>query len=322
MRPPPRWYGGSVSRGATGGVSVRAGPSPSLRSRRVRARREHPRPDVDIDRVRATGALLCSECGRLEWPDQTAASPHRATDGVEQHRACPHCEARAWIDLRRESTALAIRQGEEGGAARESVWADTGRKAGIGLIIGSILGLLVTSSLWAGTLVALLSGAAVGLGALRLRRISMAPPSPLPDRWSLALPPAEPMTETHRGRPEVTETLRAPLTGRACVAYEVGLRADGDADGELSSWALLEQRVAAQTVDGCSVDPDATFARPPREYLGELSPQLLDAAGMEWLAERGFSAVGSNLRVYESIVPVDADVELSRGDAGATLALA
>lgn len=311
-----------VSQGASGGVSVRAGPSPSLKSRRVRARRERAREQTEDERVRATGALLCSECGRLEWPEPVSASPHRMTEEVERRPACPHCESQAWIDLRRESTALAIRLGEEGIASGESALVDTMRKAGLGVIVGSFVGILATSSLLVGGLVAGLAGVAGGLASVRLRKMSAAPTPVLPDRWSMALPPSQPPTEVVRGVPECAAVLHSPLTGRPCVAYEIGLREDDDGQGELATWALLEQRVASMRIGERDVDPQVTFADVPRESLGELSPQLLDAAALEWLAERGYSAVGSSLRVFESIVPPDTEVVFSRGEAGAVLSRA
>lgn len=308
-----------MSRSASGGVSVRAGPSASLKSRRVRARRERGREPGEDEVVRATGALLCSECGRLTWPDAGSASPHRSSDQTPQRAECPHCESRAWIDLRRESTALAIREGEEGFAAAESESVEVLRKAGLGVVVGSFVGILATGSLWAGLIVALLAGIAGGLAGVRLRRMSVPPKRTLPDRWSLALPPSSGTTTTVEGVADNVELLRSPLTGRACVAFEVGLREDLNSTGELSSWALLEQRVASMSVAGIAVDPAVTFVELPRESLGELAPESLDAAAVEWLLERGFTPVGSTLTVFESVLPPEARLSLAQSSVGAVL---
>ncbi len=282
-------------------------------------RRERVRDDEDDEVVRATGAILCSECGRLGWPDSGAASPHRASDHAPQRAECPHCQSQAWIDLRRESTAIAIREGEQGLAAAESASVDILRKASLGVVVGSFVGILATSSLLAGLCSALLAGIAGGLAGVRLRKMSAPPERTLPDRWSLALPPATEGTTTVEGEASDVEFLRSPISGRACVAYEVGLRADLNGAGELPTWALLEQGVASMSISGTVVDPAATFVELQREPLGELAPDALDAAALEWLLERGFSPVGSNLVVFESVLLPEGRLSLSLSPQGAVL---
>ncbi len=269
--------------------------------------------------VRATGALLCSECGRLTWPDAVSASPHRASGPAPHRSACPHCESSAWIDLRRESTALAIREGEQGFAAQASASVDILRKAGLGLVVGLFVGVLASTSLLAGVGIAMLAGVAGGLAGVRLRRMSAPSERTLPDRWSLALPPVAENTTTVEGHAQDVELLRSPLTGRSCIAFEVGLRGDRNSSGELSSWALLEQRVAAMSIAGAPVNPATTFAELPRESLGELAPDTLDRAAVEWLLERGFSSVGSNLIVFESILAPQGLVSFVQSPQGCVL---
>lgn len=308
-----------VGFGASGGVSVRAGPSPELKSRRVRARRERARGQVEDEAVRATGALLCSECGRLTWPELGSESPHRSS-GEAPHRAqCPHCQSRAWIDLRRESTALAIGQGELDLAAADSPLVDSLRKAGLGIVVGSFIGLVATNSLVLGGSIAALAGLAGGLAAVRLRRMSVPAKRTLPDRWSLALPPAAPTTGTVEGVAQDAELLRSPLTGRSCVAFEVGLRQDRNVTGEMSSWALLEQRVAPMSVGGATVNPGRTFVEVSRERLGELTAEVLGAAAVEWFLERGFSAIGSNMTVFESVLLPEGRLSLTQSPDGCVL---
>lgn len=269
--------------------------------------------------VRATGALLCSECGRLTWPGAGSASPHRSSGLAPQEAECPHCQSRAWIDLRRESTALAIREGEQGFAAAESASVDILRKAGLGVVVGSFVGIIATNSLLVGLCMALLAGVAGGLAGVRLRRMSVPSKRTLPDRWSLALPPATEATSTVEGVAQDVELLRSPLTGRECVAFEVGLREDLNGAGELSSWALLEQRVASMSIAGAVVNPASTFVELPRESLGELAPESLDTAAVEWLLERGFTPVGSNLTVFESVLLPEGLLSLVQSSQGAVL---
>ncbi len=197
---------------------------------------------------------------------------------------------------------------------------DTLRKAGLGMVVGSFLGILATSSVVAGLCIAALAGVAGGLAAVRLRRMSVPVERTLPDRWSLALPPATPGTNTTaEGLAQCAAPLRSPLTGRECIAYEVGLRSDSSHCAELFTWALLEQRVAPMSLHETPVDPATTFVELPRETLGELSSETLDPPAIEWFLERGFSSIGSSLIVYESIVPPQARVSLTSTGDGAVL---
>ena len=255
----------------------------------------------------------------MTWPDAGSASPHRTSEQAPHRAECPHCQSRAWIDLRRESTAIAIREGEQGFAAADSASVDILRKAGLGVVVGLFVGVLATNSVVAGLCIAALAGVAGGLAGARLRKMSAAPKRTLPDRWSLALPPAAETTTTTEGIAQQVELLRSPLTGRSCVAYEVGLRDDLDRTDELSSWALLEQRVASMSIGGVVVNPSATFVELSRESLGELDPQNLDAAAVEWLLERGFTPVGSTLTVFESVLLPQASLSLVQSSQGAVL---
>lgn len=212
-----------------------------------------------------------------------------------------------------------IREGEQEFAAADSPLVDTLRKVGLGVIVGSFLGILATGSLVVGLGIATLAGAAGGLAAVRLRRVSMPVQRTLPDRWSLALPPATPTATTVEGVAEGPERLRSPLTGRSCLAFEVGLRSDLNGTGELSSWALLEQRVAPMSIAQTPVNPETTFVEISRELLGELAPDSLDAAAVEWLLERGFPAVGSNLLAYESVLLPEERLSLVQSPEGALL---
>ncbi len=265
---------------------------------------------------------MCAECGRLTWREAVPASPHRTADDETPQRDCPHCGRRDWIDLRRESTALAIRQGEQGVAAAASPAMEAVRNAGFGVIVGAFVGLAATNSFLVGAILAGMAGVAGGLSSYRMRHRALPPKPALPDRWALALPPAGAPTQVTSGRASSTELLRSPLTGRACVAYEVGLRQDAQPTGPLETWALLEQRVAPLDVDGMRVDPVAIFVELPRECLGQLSPEGVEAPAIEWLEERGFSAVGSSLFVYESIIGPDAPISIAISSDGATLSLA
>lgn len=266
-----------------------------------------------------TGAMLCAECGWLDWRSSGDVSPHRQAADAHRDVSCPHCQACAWLDLRRDSTALVIREGEEGLAAAPSRTSDVLRSSALGVVAGTFLGVLATSSLVIGAAVAGLCGVAAGLAGLRLRRLSVAPARSLPDRWSLALPAHSDRVESLCGVPQCTEPLRAPISGRRCLAWEVGLRADDHADGDLASWALLEQRVASLVVQEHAVHPEETFVALKRTCVGPFSIESVDPPALEWLRDRGFTAVGSTLFLYESIVPLEAKVEVEVAEGTSTL---
>lgn len=303
-----------------------AGPRISKRPRRLPRKQLARHRGSSAAESRALGhALVCAECGQLGWPSEGGdAQPHRrdAVETTAYREPCSHCGERSWIDLGRESTALMLRQHDEddvdgrglggGQVVRDgAVGAVVGAAVGIIVLYPSVVGVLVMAFL-----VAMLSGA----WSLRQHQRHAPRPTSLPARWAMALAPAGPVAEVVSGPVHAAgELLTAPLSGRRCVAYEVGLRHDGQATAAASTWALLEQRVAPLGVGAQRVEPPAVHLALARERLGARSTVALDEAAEAFLRQRGFGARSTELELFETIIEPDATVQLELTAHGATL---
>ncbi|MCX4241069.1 hypothetical protein [Paraliomyxa miuraensis] len=236
------------------------------------------------------------------------------------HEACPHCGERAWIDLGRESTALMLHQHEAHEVRTRLRPVDLLRAGAWGGAVGVIAGALLVGTLGGGALLAGSSALLAGAWVAWQRRRPGPPPSPLPSRWSMALPPTGPVREAVSGPVRVRgEPLTAPLSGRACMAYEVGVRHDGRGSAPASTWVLIEQRVAPLEVEGRALDPSSTHLVLPRQRLGTYGTVELDAAAEAFLRERGLGSPDTVLELFETILEAGTEVEVERTEHGATL---
>lgn len=310
----------------SGGVSVRAGRSPNLRSKRADLRRAQRRMQVrlsrDTDDPETPGlacALICARCGWMTWPREHAgAHPHRHDpQALVPRDSCEHCGDDSWIDLSRDSTALALRVGQDEQSEAERV----GRKqvvtqTSLGLFTGGLVGVITAGLAWPAALMAACGAALGGLVAQRHRTRAAPEVFDLPGRWSMTLPPNDPPQRTLNGPARGEgEFLHAPISGRVCLAYEVGLRRDAQADAPLASWTLLEQRTTALSVDGQRVG-DAPHLRLQRQALGEADRAATTDAAIDFLRRRGMLAVGSSDLVFETIVQDGDTVQLHRTATG------
>lgn len=304
---------------------MRAGPGPGRSRRQRRLPRNHrPRPrDPAGPESRQPGdALVCGECGQLDWPEEvSSAQPHRrdGADGAARTEECSHCGEHAWIDVGRETTALMLHQHEERAAEGRIDWMGVARVGVGGGTVGAFAGMFI-GTLGGVSLLAGLSAVLAGAWVVRQHRRLAPEPSSLPSRWAMALPPAGPVGEVVRGpaRPS-GELLTAPLSGRRCVAYEVGVRHDDGGSAPASTWVLLEQRVAALEVGGQHVEPSTTHLALARQYLGPHGTVELDAAAEVFLRQRGLGSQSTALELFETIVEPEAEVVLERAEHGATL---
>lgn len=310
--------------GASGGVSVKAGPSAKPSGRRKaqreaqrRAKMRSSQRDQDGPEFRRPdAAFVCGNCGRLGWPPARATDPLRrdAMQTRPELPPCPHCKEELWLDLGLATTALALRDHEdEAVRARRSLVTRAGGLAAIGSVFGWFLGLAAGG----GVLCLLIALAMAAIGALvvvrdhaqRHDRSEL-----LPRRWSMASFPTQSLTAVQGPIELLAEPLRAPLSGRPCVAWEVGVRRDRDAEAPLGSWELLEQRIAAATVKGRCLDPEATMLDMPRRHFGTTPGCSLDDAAQVFLRRRGFGDTRFEAELYETIVEVGEGVALSEED--------
>lgn len=267
---------------------------------------------------------MCGSCGRLRWPDRGLGAPHRReAAGPEPERLpCTHCDETLWLDLGRPSTALALRSVEHDRAqARGSFPLTFMATVLMGVPFGWFLALIVGAGAWPQLLAGGLGGLLGGLIALRGHRsVGADEASALPARWAMALPPTAAPQQHARGEAVATgEPLRAPLSGRPCLAWEVGARPDDRADAPAQTWWLIEQRLCALEVDGVALDPERTYLERPRARLGTLGSLELDDSAQAFLRQRGISAEAGEVHLFETIVEPGAEVEVSVGPDGARL---
>jgi hypothetical protein len=237
---------------------------------------------------------------------------------------CPSCRACAWIDLADDDAVLALRELD----AREAL-SRSPRRAVLrvfSVTMGSLLGAIGLAALaWhaipyqgakqldeslvvvAGALVCIAYACwcarAIGNTVSAVRRRQT-----LPTRWRLAAPPDERTAHVvAKGAVRMTDQpLVAPISGRRCLAYEVGVRDDAHPDRAVGSWLLLEQRSAAAVVGEVEVATDSAWLVLRRTPVDRSSMTAVE----RFLRERGFLASDTALHVFESILPVDAEVQL------------
>ena len=230
---------------------------------------------------------------------------------------CSHCGDDGWIDLGHPSTALALRMSEDQDAQQRVSLPKRMVGYGIfGMAIGWFLGLMVSSGIGVTLAITGLCGVIGALVVLHQHRASGSPePSVLPARWAMALPPA-PGTHPEVSGPVTTtaDALRAPLSGRRCIAWEVGVRHDTQADADDASWWLLEQKLVPVSVGDEALDPARTHLRVPRMHFGPLATAELDEAARLFLRQRGIGGSEvANVELFETIIEADAPVRVQIG---------
>jgi hypothetical protein len=262
--------------------------------------------------------VICTICGYLEIERENVGSardPMRSAPCEETPRVrgrCPGCCNDAWTDPRLEATAQVLR----GPATREL--ATTPRpKRSYGVAAAQIffaLGML-SWLFWAvlhpsrGSQVGFAALAAV-IGSLvatkgiyeAIASMRSVEPRPLPPkRWHLALPVATHMRgEVHGPARALDGLITAPLTGRRCIAYELGVLADVDVPNREATWLLREQRSVAFAVGTTTFPANAVRLRGPQEIV---DPAELDTNHVRRvLNDRAFSLSDTGVTLVECIV--------------------
>lgn len=267
---------------------------------------------------------LCAGCGRLTAPrDMTPYRPGRA--GMRPD-PCPHCREVGLVDLGPAAAILAL----EGILARERPGRASSRRriarraayagsavASWGLLFVFVYALDLDESpgerTWMVSLLLcftpfmmlLVPGALMAVVALR-REWQATTPRSLPARWRFviagAAPGAAPGAAVIAG-PLLGEgqEIIAPISGRPCLAFEVGLREDDDGEAPLGSWLLVEQRSAPLRIGAHTFDADGVRLRLPRRELPWPPDGPDRARAAHFLRARGFVIEdGKGLRIFES----------------------
>lgn len=254
--------------------------------------------------------FLCDACGWLE-DGPTAGDPMRSDRDSAEPGPCPSCHGKSWIDLRKESLALAYRESEAFGG---QLLAARGRRFGLwgGAIVSTAA--LVTMAAYfpeamgspAATMTAfVLVWTLIGTSIAALVRRAR-PGRARPRRWRRPLSRST-MTNARgsdvQGVVEGEAKLQTPLGRDQCVAWSVQVWND---DGQL----LDEQHHAALTVDGVDLPSDSVaLDLVPRR---QLHPAANDEGFVRFMARRGLSPHDSSLRIYESHLVPGVPVTLHR----------
>jgi hypothetical protein len=267
---------------------------------------------VRVDRMEIECAMMCTGCGWLRWPDDpTAGDPQRRTPASSDTPMCPYCGSKAWLDLQHVPTWEALQQVE-----RYEVDARRGKPIGVAVGVAAVglVGLASLAAVVASPVLAGVLGACALAGFGFTARVIAAAPAPrrlVPRRWSMVVPPRGVASPVARDRIVTDARLRAPLSGRECVAYEVAVRRDNDARADWPTWSLVDQRNVAFAIAGERVDAD--------DVLLELHRERSTAEGeavQNYLSARGIDPHAPHLVMYETIVEPGATMELRRAADG------
>lgn len=248
---------------------------------------------------------LCGECGYL-----CATEP-----------PCPSCGQKAWIDLGYTAYAEVLRA-LEAEARRHPPAGLTWRirlaslSTGGAIGLGGAAGLALSGLAFGAPLAVLLGAGAVALthavGRHRFARAIMAERVLRPTRWHvplpLARPDARPASRTTGAILPNGPLLRAPFTGRACAAYDVGVMFDAPGDAWPPIWVLREMHSCALEVEGRTVPADAANLALPLAPVPE--PALTADEKTRFLRERGLFAADGEFDLFEAIVAPGQPCEL------------
>lgn len=254
--------------------------------------------------------MICTHCGYLQPPAvavATTGSPmRRAVEVANRARSCPGCGQRAWGDPTLEAVALGVRPPGVPPPAPEPFGAHAVTVVGyVALFVGTVacLPMALTDLRHNGALaIALLIAiAALAFGLVLVLRGVRAPRrvAPHPARWHFATPGTTAVHFAVRGavRPQGA-LLIAPLSGRPCVAYELGVRKDAVITAPDSSWELIEQRSVAFVVGTRRISADVVRLDLPRVRW-----RVGDHAGVVGLLEaRAFAKLDAGAVFTETIV--------------------
>jgi hypothetical protein len=290
----------------------------------VRLQRELEAEDRDPildDRWPFACALWCGVCGALAFPaEHPPDHPLRRAISAQPHDrpACAACRHHAWTDLACKPLARAIVDAEVFERELGNEMRSSGlRHAGAAAVLGGFGGLCLWAS--APAFVGFLPCVGLVASGLALTRLIRALSSvrdrgtepTRPRRWFMAPRPRAPSIWRRAAVPQ-GEPLRAPLTGRPCLAYEVSVAWDGATPDDPRGLALVEQRVAGIRVGVEPLPPLRTHLRLDRDVV-TIGADLSDEARL-YLRSRGLDPGDGAFTYREAILEIGAPVDVLRTD--------
>jgi len=259
--------------------------------------------------------FLCDGCGYLCKTDPP----------------CPSCGRKAWIDLGYWNHAEALRAREEDERRHPPErlkWQVrlAALQAGGAVGIGGAAGLALAGLATVGAPLALALGAGATLltytfGRRKIAWSIMSRHVQTPTRWHAPLPLADPKaTPASRVVGPVRPTgplLRAPFSGRPCVAYDLGVMFDAPGDAWPPIWVLREMHACAFEVAGQAIAADGVSLALPIKPVVPIMP-IMPVIGtsmtaeekQRFLRERGLFLVDGQFDLFEAIVEPELTYEL------------
>lgn len=306
------------------------------RLRVIMPRKFHERDEErERDRESFSCFQLCGNCGYL---------------GDANAEPCPSCGAKGWIDLGDLDMAHALRKADSedrmlpSDGARRLTWL-TALGAGVfgGLVLGFAGGALVQrdvpeyafirykktwvdielgdlSLTFAPVLAAFATVAITSFvyHAFKMRLFAAFHErrNTRPDRWRLPLPSPElssPVVDRVEGVATARGTLlRAPISGRECIAYEVSVLFDAEGDARRPMWVLEEENMIAFELAGRELGPDRATLEIPLEPVAP-DEHLLNSDELSlFLRKRGLFGSDGVFEFYEALVLPGARYQLLR----------
>jgi|GEM_PF-2379153 len=277
----------------------------------VRALREHGPVQRTADVWPFACASLCGSCGALVVPStEDRGDPMRRVVDTATSTRCTRCksEGDTLIDLANRDMATALVDVER---HDRKVHAQRRRVVGGPIAATLMLATLATLAFVSGAVPlvgATLAAATLHRGTVAARRWSARGETPThARRWNHNPKPENASPQT-TGSASGTPT-HSPLTGRACIAYDVRVVWNGESPTDPRSIALHEQRTEGLRVGG--VEASGAFL--------QLEPCRVDTqsvvhspAACEYLATRGLQPSDGAFDYYETLIVEQDAVTLTR----------
>lgn len=271
----------------------------------------------------------CMSCGHLSEPRVGDPMRREAQAGP---RRCEMCGATGLVDLRETGMVEALSQLEVSDQ-NPSRGAKVAKLLGVFGLAAAFAGViaLLGQDLFSGSMAETVSAgflalpvAVVGCAVVARALGNVFGPSSgrrsLPRRWRMPQtakrPAALAQARVHGEVEPMTELLRAPLSGRPCIAYEVAVRDDADPASSFSSWRLVEQDNVGFRVGDVDVAAGEALLQRRRELVASGVLGSLDAGQRRFMRERGLLD-SEDVHVYETILEPGAAVAVRRRDANA-----
>lgn len=287
--------------------SMSRGAKSSRREYLTALRRETAKYGRNPDLVEFDCFFLCTSCGRLSEP--SAGDPMR-TEAPSGSRGCATCGAPGLADLRQTPLVHSLCDLEKSDVSPSGRWwvaMVAGLLSAIGAVVwlGAALRERTIDGFEACFLILLISVVISLLLARMVPLLRRSARRSLPRRWRMPRVGkrvgATPRRRV-RGHAQTTvDLLRAPLSGRPCVAYEVAVRDDADPSGGWSSWRLIEQDNVGFCVGGLEIAPGEALLQVRRELIARGTIGSKDDATRRYLRMRGLLD-SEDVYIYETIV--------------------